>query len=322
MHYLLAAMSFLVIVGIAAMVLYLGKENQQQKIVQRRLDAIEKGMRRGSESLELKLVRDELMSSVPALNRLLLQLSWATKLRDFVGQAGLDIKPGKLVLLSGVLELAGFLIARQLSGNLIIALASCVFGAVSPFLFVSLMRKRRLHAFERSFPEAIDLLGRAVLAGHSFTTGLEMIGTELAEPLAGEFRGVFDEQNFGLPLKDALLNLAERVPLLDVRFFITALLVQKDTGGNLAEILSNLSHVVRERFKVRGEVRTRTAQGRMTAGILIAMPPIMMLVLRFMNPDYEGLLFTDPLGPYMLGLAAGLQVVGAALLWKIVNIEV
>jgi tight adherence protein B len=322
MQYLVAAMAFMVIVGVAAMVLYLGKENKQQKIVQRRLDAIEKGMRRGSESLELKLVRDELMSSVPALNRLLLQWSWAAKLRDFVGQAGLDVKPGKLVLLSAVLELAGFMIAREITGNLIIALAGAVFGAAAPFLFVAVMRTRRLHAFEKTFPEAIDLLGRAVLAGHSFTTGLEMIGTELSEPLAGEFRAVFDEQNFGLPLKDALLNLAERIPLLDVRFFITALLVQKDTGGNLAEILSNLSHVVRERFKLRGEVRTRTAQGRLTAAILIALPPVMMVVLRFMNPQYEGLLFTDPLGPYMLGLAAGLQMVGAALLWKIVNIEV
>ncbi len=322
MQYLLAAMVFLVIVGVAAMVLYLGKENQQQKIVQRRLDAIEKGLRRGSQSLELKLVRDELMSNVPALNRLLLHWSWAAKLREFVAQAGLDIKPGKLVLLSGVLELAGFLVARELSGNLIVALAGAVLGAAGPFIFVALMRTRRLHAFEKTFPEAIDLLGRAVQAGHSFTTGLEMIGTELSEPLAGEFRAVFDEQNFGLPLKDALLNLAERVPLLDVRFFITALLVQRDTGGNLAEILSNLSHVVRERFKIRGEVRTRTAQGRLTAAILIALPPIMMVVLRSMNPDYEGLLFTDPLGPYILGLAAGLQVVGAALLWKIVNIEV
>ncbi len=322
MQYLVAGMAFMVIVGVAAMVLYLGKENQQQKTVQRRLDAIEKGVRRGSESLELKLVRDELLSGVPALNRLMLQWRWATKLRDFVGQAGLDIKPGKLVLLSGVLELAGFLIARELTGNLIIALAGALVGAGGPFLFVAFMRSRRLHAFEKTFPEAIDLLGRAVLAGHSFTTGLEMIGAELSEPVSGEFRTVFDEQNFGLPLKDALLNLADRVSLMDVRFFITALLVQRDTGGNLAEILSNLSHVIRERFKLRGEVRTRTAQGRLTAGILMALPPIMMVVLRFMNPDYEGLLFTDPLGPYILGLAAGLQVLGAALLWKIVNIEV
>lgn len=322
MQYLLAAMTFLVIVGIAGLLLHLGKENQQQKIVQRRLDAIEKGMRRGSESLELKLIRDELMSGVPLLHRFLQQWRWAEKLRNFVAQAGLNVKPGTLVIVSTVLELMGFLIAREVSNNLIVALAALVFGGVSPFLFVAIARKRRMSSFEKSFPEAIDLLGRSVLAGHSFITGLEMIGTELGEPLAGEFRTVFDEQNFGLPLKDALLNLAERVPIMDVRFFITALMVQKDTGGNLAEILSNLSHVIRERFKLRGEVKTRTAQGRLTAAILIAMPPIMMLVLRFMNPDYEGVLFTDPLGPVILGVAAGLQVVGAAILWKIVNIEV
>lgn len=322
MQFLLAAMTFLVIVGIAVLILHFGKENQQQKIVQRRLDAIEKGMRRGSESLELKLIRDELMSGVPLLHRMLQQWRWAEKLRNFVGQAGLNIKPGTLVVLSTVLELVGFLVTRELSGNLIIALATTAVGGAAPFLFVAIARRRRLNAFEKSFPEAIDLLGRSVLAGHSFITGLEMIGTELGEPLAGEFRTAFDEQNFGLPLKDALLNLAERVPIMDVRFFVTALMVQKDTGGNLAEILSNLSHVIRERFKLRGEVRTRTAQGRLTAAILIAMPPIMMLVLRFMNPDYEGLLFRDPLGPVILGVAAGLQIVGAAILWKIVNIEV
>lgn len=322
MQYLVAIMTFLVVVGIAALILRLGHENQQQKIVQRRLEAIEKGMRRGSESLELKLIRDELMSSVPMLHRLLQQWRWAEKLRNFVGQAGLNIKPGTLVVLSTVLELAGFLIGRQVWGNLIVALGISAVGGAGPFLFVAIARSRRLNAFEKSFPEAIDLLGRSVLAGHSFIAGLELIGTELGEPVAGEFRTVFDEQNFGLPLKDAMLNLAERVPLLDVRFFITALMVQKDTGGNLAEILGNLSHIIRERFKLRGEVRTRTAQGRLTAAILIAMPPIMMLVLRSMNPGYEGLLFTDPLGAYIIGVAAGLQVIGALILWKIVNIEV
>ncbi|HEV2423987.1 MAG TPA: type II secretion system F family protein [Terriglobia bacterium] len=322
MQYLLAVMTFLVIVGVAALILRLGHENQQQKIVQRRLEAIEKGMRRGSESLELKLIRDELMSGVPMLHRLLQQWRWAEKLRNFVGQAGLNIKPGTLVVMSTVLELLGFLAGREFSDNLIVALIASTFGGASPFLFVAIARSRRLHAFEKLFPEAIDLLGRSVLAGHSFIAGLELIGTELGEPVAGEFRTVFDEQNFGLPLKDALLNLAERVPILDVRFFVTALLVQKDTGGNLAEILSNLSHIIRERFKLRGEVKTRTAQGRLTAAILIAMPPIMMLILRSMNPDYEGLLFRDPLGAYILGVAAGLQVVGALILWKIVNIEV
>ena len=149
-----------------------------------------------------------------------------------------------------------------------------------------------------------------------------MIATELAEPVAGEFRTTFEEQNFGLPLRDALLNLSERVPLIDVRFFVTALLIQKETGGNLAEILDNLSHVVRDRFRILGEVRIRTAQGRLTAAILMALPPFMALMLRVVNPDYVNLLFTDAWGPYMLGGAAILQVIGSAMLWKIVNIEV
>jgi tight adherence protein B len=322
MTYLLTALTFIVIVVLLVVIFYLGMESQQQKVVQRRLEAIDRGMRRGSNSAHLKLVREELLSSVPTLNRLLIQWSWAERLRDFIRQAGLNEKPGRLLLLGGVLALGGYLAGMDVYHNRLIAASAAAGGAVGPFAFIAFKRSRRLHAFEKSFTEAIDLLGRAVRAGHSFSTGMELISSEMAEPVAGEFRAVFDEQNFGLPMKDALLNLAERVPLIDVRFFVTALLIQKDTGGNLAEILGNLSHVVRERFKVLGEVRTRTAQGRLTAAILIALPPAMMLLLRFMNPEYEGLLFTDRLGPYLLGLAAGLQVLGAGLLWKIVQIEV
>src|SRR5262249_45864764 len=148
-----------------------------------------------------------------------------------------------------------------------------------PFLVVVFQRRRRLRKFEEYFPEALDLLGRAVRAGHAFTTGLEMISKECPEPLAGEFRTAFEEQNFGLPLRDALLNLAERIPIVDVQFFVTALLIQKETGGNLAEILDGLSRVIRDRFRIYREVRVRTAQGRLTAGILIALPLFMMAIL-------------------------------------------
>jgi len=140
--------------------------------------------------------------------------------------------------------------------------------------------------------------------------------------VAGEFRTTFEEQNFGLPLRDALLNLSERIPLIDVQFFVTAVLIQKETGGNLAEILDNLSHVVRERFRILGEVKVKTAQGRLTAAILICLPPAMGFLLRFLNPSYMKPLFTDPMGPYIIGLAVLLQIVGSLMLWKIVNIEV
>jgi tight adherence protein B len=151
---------------------------------------------------------------------------------------------------------------------------------------------------------------------------LEMIGKESAEPLAGEFRKTFEEQNFGIPLRDALLNMTERVPLIDVRFFVTALLVQKETGGNLAEILDNLAYVIRDRFRIYRDIRTKTAQGRLTAMILIALPPVMLSVLSGLNPEYIRVLFDDPIGPKVMALAGILQLVGSAIIWKIIHFEV
>ncbi len=159
-------------------------------------------------------------------------------------------------------------------------------------------------------------------AGHAFTTGLEMIAKESAEPIASEFRTTFEEQNFGLPLRDAVLNMTERVPLIDVRFFVTALLIQKETGGNLAEILDGLARVIRERFRIYREVRVRTAQGRLTAGILIALPIFMVIALSILNPNYMKILFEDPSGPIILIVAACMQLFGSMLLWKIIHIEV
>jgi tight adherence protein B len=183
-------------------------------------------------------------------------------------------------------------------------------------------RQKRLKAFEANFADSLDLLGRAVRAGHAFTTGLEMISKEAPEPIASEFRKTFEEQNFGLPLRDSLLNLAERVPLVDVRFFVTALLLQKETGGNLAEILDGLARLIRDRFRIYREVGVKTAQGRLTAMILVALPFVMLVVLEILNPAYISILFTDPIGPMLLGGAALMQVVGSLILWKIVHIEV
>jgi tight adherence protein B len=149
-----------------------------------------------------------------------------------------------------------------------------------------------------------------------------MISKECSEPLAGEFRTAFEEQNFGLPLRDALLNLAERVPIVDVRFFVTALMIQKETGGNLAEILDGLARVIRDRFRIYRDVQTRTAQGRLTAGILIALPLAMLGILSLINPHYVGVLFTDAYGPPALIIAAVLQVIGSMILWKIIHFEV
>jgi len=221
-----------------------------------------------------------------------------------------------------VLGFATFLaVASYFHGLLLGAVAGLVVATI-PCAVIAFRRARRMQQFEERFPEALDLLGRAVRAGHAFTTGLEMISMESSEPVASEFRKTFEEQNFGLPLRDVLLNLTERVPLMDVRFFVTALLVQKETGGNLAEILDELSRVIRERFRIYREVRVRTAQGRLTALILIAMPPSMMALLWMMNPSYIRVLFVDPKGSTLLAAAAMMQIIGSVIIWKIIHIKV
>jgi tight adherence protein B len=319
---LIAILTFLVVVvGFLGIWIFASAGGGQEQ-VRKRMSAVHKAERRGDVGLGLKLVRDEMMSNVPWLHQLMLKWSWSTKLQDLVMQAGMTLKPAKLLMISAILGFVSYFGAGYFFQHVYFRIPIGIVVALLPIAFVALKRKRRLRKFEEHFPEALDLLGRAVRAGHAFTTGLEMISKECAEPLAGEFRTAFEEQNFGLPLRDALLNLTERVPLIDVRFFVTALLIQKETGGNLAEILDGLSRVIRDRFRIYREVQVRTAQGRLTAGILIALPIIMMIVLTVLNPKYMAVLFTDPRGPVLLGIAAGLQAIGSAILWKIIHFEV
>jgi len=319
---LIAVLTFLVVVVLILGIWVFASGEGAQEQVRKRMSAVHKAEKRGDVNIGLKLVRDEMMSSVPWLHRLMMQWSWSSKLQDYVVQSGLTIKPAKLILISAVAGLGSYLIAGYFIPHFYASLPIGIIAAVIPFAVVALMRSRRLHKFEEHFPEALDLLGRAVRAGHAFTTGLEMIAKECPEPLGGEFRTTFEEQNFGLPLRDALLNMTERVPIIDVRFFVTALLIQKETGGNLAEILDGLARVIRDRFRIYREVRVRTAQGRLTAGILIALPIFMMLILSVLNPHYIGVLFTEPKGPMVLIKAGVMQLLGSAILWKIIHFEV
>jgi tight adherence protein B len=319
---LLAILTFIIVTVVLLAITLLAGRDPRNDIVRTRLEAVQRAERRDGASAELQLVRDELLSDLPALNKILMKWASVSNVTRYLNQAGVKTKPGKIILIAGACVLAGYLVPATLLHNHLLALPIAAAAGCIPFLVVAFMRRRRFKAFERLFPEALDLLSRAVRAGHAFTTGLEMIATELADPVGGEFRATFEEQNFGLPFRDALFNLVERVPLLDVRFFVTAILIQKETGGNLAEILDTLSRVIRERFKIQREVRTRTAQGRLSAGILVALPPAMLMALSALNPQYVSLLFTDPYGPYALVTGFVLQVIGGIVIWKIVNFEV
>jgi tight adherence protein B len=197
-----------------------------------------------------------------------------------------------------------------------------VIGFMLPFAYLRIKRARRLRKFEEAFPEALDLVARALKAGHAFASGLKMVADEMDEPVGPEFRKTFDEQNFGLPLKDALANLTVRIPSLDVRFFSTAVMIQRETGGNLSEILENLAHVVRERFKILRQVRVHTAHGRLTGYVLLALPVFLAIALSFISPEHMQLLFREPLGHKMLAATVVMQTVGYFWIRQVVKIEV
>ncbi|MGH9355764.1 MAG: type II secretion system F family protein [Terriglobia bacterium] len=320
MPILAAAATFAGILLVGGLLLY-AFGGRSAANVGRRLEAIQRSAELDRTARATRLLRDQKLSEVPLLNILLGRWSWPAMLQDYIGQAGLAVKPAKLALLSANLGAIAYICTAAATHSILPAAASGLAAVLVPFAFVALKRRRRLRAFERNFTEAIDLVARVVRAGHALSTGLEMIPNETHEPVAGEFRVLFEEQKLGLPLNEALLRLARRAPLMDVQFFVTALSIQRESGGNLAEILDNLSRVIRERFKVYGEIRTHSAQGRLTAAMLIAMPPGILAMLTVTNPGYLQPLFAEPLGRLMLVAAVALQAVGGLLLWKIVSIE-
>jgi tight adherence protein B len=249
-------------------------------------------------------------------------------LQPFLEQANLKIRAGNILMLCIVsavaLAVVGFIAAGSLPPNqaLLIAVVGLVLGGFLPYSYASYRRNKRFQKFEELFPEAIDTLARAVRAGHAFTTALELIANELTEPVASEFRKLFEEQKFGLPVRDALMNLAERMPLVDVKFFVTAVMLQRETGGNLAEILDNLSYVIRERFKIMRQVRVYTAQGRLTMMLLMGLPPVIVVTMLMTSPAFIHPLFADPIGHVLLVAGIVLQTLGYFVIRKIIQIQV
>jgi tight adherence protein B len=220
---------------------------------------------------------------------------------------------------------AGFVVAWVLlPGAIPRAFAFLVGLVIAPFPFgyVFMQRRSRLSKFEAIFPETLEFISRSMRAGHAFSVSLEMIYREFAEPVSGEFRRTFEEANLGLPIEVALQGLAKRIPSLDVHFFVSAVLLQKRTGGNLAEILDKLAYVIRERFKLRGRIRAVSAHGRMTATSLSCIPVAVSILMFYTNPDYVKFFFEDQVGNIMMGVAIGLQIIGYLIMKKIVNIEV
>jgi tight adherence protein B len=292
----------------------------EKKRLRRRIEMVKADLAAAtSEAAETQLLRAEVLSDIPVLHRALIKIPGITRIQLFVQQSASDITVGMLLTISLLSGWFVFLASLLFGLVVILAIIFGLLGASIPFLIIAVKRQRRFLKFEETFPDAIDLLGRAVRAGHAFTTGLDIIAKEMPSPLSDEFQRVYEQQNLGLPLRDAFENLMRRIPLTDVRIFVTALMIQRESGGNLAEILDNLSHVIRERFKLMRQIRVYTAQGRLSLYLLVAIPPLMGVMIYFMDREYIMRLFTDPLGIRFLVSGILLQVIGYFVIRKIIQ---
>jgi tight adherence protein B len=296
-------------------------ERRQRGEIAARLKGMASGEGGGQDAFG-DLFRDTKLSEVTWMEPLVAKLPHTRDLQHLLEQADVTWRVGTFFLLTVgaavAMGLAGFVVGRMW----VIGLAAAAFGATLPYIYVRRRKTKRLEAFEEHFPEAIDLLGRAIRAGHAFSTGLQMVGDESPEPLAGEFRRVFEEQKFGLAIEDSLLALADRIDLVDMRIFVTALLVQREVGGNLAEILDKISHTIRERFTIQRQVRVYTAQGRFTGYLLAVLPFGVGFLIFLLNQEYMMILFRHPTGKLMITGAALLWIVGFFTIRKIIHIEV
>ena len=321
---MLAAIAvFLIVTGVAmgvGWVISAIPGNMAQKRLAKRLREVG-SMSITTEGEATSVVRQEDSGPLPAIQKLLGKTGAGSGLTKLIDQSGVKATTGGILVVSGGLALLGMLGVLMFAPVPSAAPAGLLLG-VLPVLFLMQRRSARIRKFEEQFPEALDLLSRALRAGHAFQTSLGMVADELQEPVGPEFKKTFDQQNFGLPLKECLFELADRVPLLDVRFFATAVTIQRETGGNLAEILDNLAYVVRERFKILRQVRVHTAHGRFTGYVLLALPAVLGIVLSYLSPDHMNALFTEEMGKKMLIGAAVMQTVGYFWIKQVIKIEV
>jgi tight adherence protein B len=316
---LITFLAFLVVTGVVAG-LGFGALRLPGTLADRRMERrLREVSHRDDDARPTSFIRDKKAGPLPALDR---ALGGSSSLSRLVEQSGVATTPSTIVLasvgLAVLLGVATLFFVRQPFAWLAGGLA----GMMLPYGFLKHRRNARMKRFEEQFPEALDLLSRAIRAGHAFQTAMGMCADELPVPVGIEFRKSFDQQNFGLPLKDALNELAERVPILDVKFFVTAVLIQRETGGNLAEILDNLAHVVRERFKILRQVRVHTAHGRFTGYVLLGLPAALGVALAWINPDHMDLLFKERMGQMMIMGAIVMQTIGYFWIRQVIKIEV
>lgn len=282
-----------------------------------------RGPQQSGGSQDTSLFKGDNMGRRDAVARIFLGKNMTEKVRDYIEQAGMDWDPARTVYLSLLLGLLGFnLFWYVIPRGQAISIVGVVAGMIAPFFYLYQKRKIRLRKFEAQFPDSLEFVARAMRSGHAFSVSLEMLHKEFPAPLGEEFRRTFDEQNLGLPLEVALERLGTRIPLLDVHFFVSAVLLQKRTGGNLAGLLENLAYLIRERFKLRGRIRAVSAHGRISGLVLSMIPMVVALMMFFTNPSFILFFFDDPDGRILMVVSIILQLLGFITIRKITDIGV
>jgi tight adherence protein B len=296
-----------------------GLKNPERREILRRLRILSSTE---FENESIDILRKNLLSEVRWLNQMLLSFRWSDKVHRLLQQADAQYTLGVYVLLSLLMAAVGFLIGSLITSNRsVLVLLASVPGTI-PFSYIYFKKKRRMEKFQRQLPEALELIARALKAGHAFPGGLKMVANELDDPIGIEFAKTLHEVNFGVGIPDALKNLPNRIDCPDLKFFIISVIIQRETGGNLAEILEKIAHLIRERFKLQGRIRVLSSEGKLSAMILIALPFVVAFVLYLLNPGYIQTLFVDPMGKVLVVFALVMMVIGAFVMRRMIEIKV
>ena len=299
-------------------VLYLLRPTSTEVAVQEQLAGLGS---KGSDAQIASILKDDATPNA-VMNEVMRRVPWAPAVVKLIQQAGMQWRTGTVIVGSMVAGVAGMWFASLFGSNPVLILLGGLALALAPYVYLVVVREARFRRFDRLLPEAVDLMSRGLRAGHSINAVIEMVGNELEDPMGIEFRALHKEQSLGLPMREAMMNLVDRMPRDDMRFIATAILLQKESGGNLAQILDKTAAVVRERARLRGQLRIYTAQGRITGWILCFAPFFMFGLVSVFNHEYEKPLFNDPLGLKMVYVALALMVIGILAIRKIIDIKV
>lgn len=321
LYYLFIALAFLAVVLLLEGGYLAWRSNQgaEAKRLQKRLQQISAGW---SGEANSTLLKQRILSNSPPLQRLLLKLPRMHSLDKLLLQSGLPMMMSQFLTYSAMSSLGSMAIAILLNWPFLVMLPCAAVGALMPYFYVCRAKRKRLNLIEQQLPETIDLMSRALKAGHAFPGALQMAATEGVEPSATEFRLVFDEINFGVPAQNALMNLAARVPITDLRYFVIAVLIQRESGGNLTELLDTISGLIRARLTLLGKIRVLSAEGRLSAWILCCLPFAVALLINIANPGFLTPLWTDPIGPKIVGFAVVMMLLGIYAMSRIIKIRV